>query len=195
LGVIVNPANPERLLPSRKLIKREIDEGKLGEPGLIRIHHWEGVAVDSSADAHELPAAVLQQIDLILWFMGKPPKLVYAVERQKEAANHQGRYLQIHLGFPGSAMALLVYSNLLPSGAPYRSLHLIGSAGAAYADDQQNMQLLYQGGQPRGVFAEEAPTKEQELVHMTQAWQHVLAVTKGVQESLQTRQAVSLEGR
>ena len=91
-------------------------------------------------------------------------------------------------------MALLVYSSRLPPGAPYRSLHVIGSAGAAYADDQQNMQLLYKGGPPQGVLAEETPGRKHEFVHMTQVWEHVLSVAAAVQRSLDSRQAVSLEG-
>src|SRR5262245_37770123 len=33
--------NPERFLPSRRLIKQHLDAGKLGEVGLVRIHRWE----------------------------------------------------------------------------------------------------------------------------------------------------------
>ena len=180
------------MLPSRQLIKRELDAGKLGEPGLIRIHHWEaGGEFDA---AHQLPVSFLQQIDVILWLMGKSPSLVYAVEHEEAAKSRQGRYLQIHLGFPGSAMALLVYSSLHPPGDPYRSLHVIGSAGAAYADDQQNMQLLYKGGQPRGVMAQETPASG-DHAGMTQNWENVLAIADAVQRSLDSRQAVSLEGR
>ncbi len=189
----MNPANPQRLLPSRQLVKRELDAGKLGEPGLIRIHHWE--AGGEAAAAHELPAALLQQIDVILWLMGKSPTVVYAIENSEAAKARPGRYLQIHLGFPGDAMALLVYSSLHPPGDPYRSLHVIGSAGAAYADDQQNMQLLYKGGQTRGVMAHETLSGEPEPSDMTNNWEQVLAVADAVQRSIEARQAVSLEGR
>ena len=180
------------MLPSRQLIKRELDAGKLGEPGLIRIHHWEaGGEADSG---HELPSALLQQIDVILWLMGKSPSLVYAVEHGDTAKSRQGRYVQVHLGFPGSAMALLVYSSQHPPGDPYRMLHVIGSAGAAYADDQQNMQLLYKGGQARGVIAVEKPAVGHDLAGIPQDWKNVLAVADAVQRSLDSRQAVSLEG-
>jgi predicted dehydrogenase len=181
------------MLPSRQLIKRELDAGKLGELGLIRIHHWE--AGGEADAAQELPAALLQQMDLILWLMGKSPAVVYAVEHRDRAGSRQGRYLQIHLGFPGDAMALMVYSSLLPPGDPYRSVHVIGSAGSAYADDQQNMQLLYKGGQPRGVIAGEKPAGGQDIEGITQDWKNVLTVAAAVQRSLDSRQAVSLEGR
>ncbi|MBC7854075.1 MAG: hypothetical protein IAF94_11615 [Pirellulaceae bacterium] len=180
------------MLPSRQLIKRELDAGKLGEPGLIRIHHWDA---RGEADAgHELPSALLQQVDVILWLMGKSPTLVYAVEHGTNPGK-QGRYLQVHLGFPGDAMALLVYSSLHPHGDPYRSLHVIGSAGAAYADDQQNMQLLYKGGQPRGVMAQEVAMSKPTHEAVPQDWDNVLAVADAVNRSLKSRQAVSLEGR
>jgi len=180
------------MLPSRQLIKRELDAGKLGEPGLIRIHHWEaGGEVDA---AHQLPVSLLQQIDVILWLMGKPPTLVYAVQHEEAAKSRLGRYLQIHLGFPGGAMALLVYSSRLPPGDSYRSLHVIGSAGAAYADDQQNMQLLYKGGQARGVIAVEKPAVGHDLAGIPQDWKNVLAVADAVQRSLDSQQAVPLGG-
>ena len=174
------------MLPSRQLLKRELDAGKLGEPGLVRIHHWE--AGGETDAALSLPVALLEQIDVVLWLLGKSPTVVYAVAGDK--------YLQIHLGFPAGAMALLVYSSRLPPGDPYRSLHVIGSAGTAYADDQQNMQLLYQGGQPRGIMAQETMTGGHDSSGMmTKAWDSVLRVAAAVQQSLQSRQAVSLEGR
>ena len=182
------------MLPSRKLIKRELDAGKLGEPGLIRIHHWEADGGEADA-AHPLPSALLQQMDVILWLMGKSPDIVYALEHAGTANARRGRYLQIHLGFPGSAMALLDYSSLHPPGDPYRSLHVIGSAGAAYADDQQNMQLLYKGGQPRGVIAQEGMASDRDLAVVTKDWENVLAVAAAVQRSLDSRKAISLEGR
>ena len=190
----VNLANPQRMLPSRRLIKRELDAGKLGEPGLIRIHHWEAAGEEADGEG-PLPAVLLQQIDIVLWLMGKSPTVVYAVKHERQARSKPGQYLQIHLGFPGSAMALLVYSSLHPPGAPFRSLHVIGSAGAAYVDDQQNMQLLYKGGQVRGVLAEEKPTSEHEPADRATNWDQTLAVAAAVQQSLQSRQAVSWEGR
>jgi predicted dehydrogenase len=193
-AIFVKTANPARLLPSRQLIKRELDAGKLGEPGLIRIHHWD--AKDEMNENDSLPAAVLQELDVILWLMAKSPTVVHALEQGNTAENKQGRYLHIHLGFPGGGMALLDFSSLHPPGDPYRMLHVIGSAGAAYADDHQNMQLLFQGGPAQCVFATEQAGKlrEHELSGMTQDWKAVLAVAEAVKRSLTTQQAVSLEG-
>jgi predicted dehydrogenase len=188
----VNSANPQRSLPSRKLIKRELEAGKLGEPGLIRVHCWEGSK--ASDPAGEFPPALLEQLDLILWLMGKPPQRVYASDLRR-VSGRPGTYVQIHLSFPGNAMGLLVYARLLPESAPYCSLHVIGSAGAAYLDDQQNMQLLFQNGSPRGIFAAEKLAADGGLVHPPQDWKPVLAVAEAVKKSLQSGQAVSLEGR
>jgi predicted dehydrogenase len=41
----------------------------------------------------------------------------------------------------------------LPAGGDYFSLSMIGSTGAAYADDHHNMNLLYSGGQPSALRA------------------------------------------
>lgn len=106
-------------------------------------------------------------------------------------------------------MALIDYSSALPRGADYQSLSLIGSAGAAYADDHQNMQLLYQGDQPRAVRVDE---EVRALVNLTQDfldalkegrdlaptvtnWRNTLAIAVAVEQSLSTRQAVLMEGR
>ena len=47
--------NPDRFLPSRQLIRQQIEAGKLGEVGLIRIHRWEhndsGVGWDQLASS------------------------------------------------------------------------------------------------------------------------------------------------
>ena len=72
--------------------------------------------------------------------------------------------------------------------------HVIGSAGAAYADDQQNMQLLYKGGQARGVMAQEILASGHDVAGMITDWDGVLHVAAAVLLSLQSRQAVSLEG-
>ena len=106
-------------------------------------------------------------------------------------------------------MVLLDFSSLHPPGDPYRSLHVIGSLGAAYVDDHQNMQLLYGWGQPRGVMASEVRNEADVLLRdfaeglatgrdfteMIAAWEKVLIVAAAVERSIQSRQAVSLEGR
>ena len=94
-------------------------------------------------------------------------------------------------------MALLDFSSLHPPGDPYRSLHVIGSLGAAYVDDHQNMQLLYGWGQPRAVVASQVQELATggDFTDMIGAWESVLTVAAAVESSIQSGQAVSLEGR
>ena len=66
-------------------------------------------------------------------------------------------YIQIHLGFPGGGMAVIDYSRGLPGHADYDSLSVIGSSGAAYADDHHNSHLLYSSDGPRAVLEEGQP--------------------------------------
>jgi hypothetical protein len=105
-------------------------------------------------------------------------------------------------------MALLDHTYRLPPGDCYHSLSLIGSAGTAHADDHNNMQLLFRGGRPQAVRADEGvlylSTLLQEFAdalnagrdlsqHLT-AWCNALAVEAAVRKSLQTRQAIEPEG-
>jgi hypothetical protein len=46
-------------------------------------------------------------------------------------------------------MAMLDFTDTLPDGENYRSLCLIGSKGAAYADDHHNRNLFFAGGAPK----------------------------------------------
>ena len=179
--------NPDRFLPSRQLIRQQLDAGKLGEVGLIRIHRWEPV---SGKDAGDLPAGLLRDLDLVMWLVGKLPDAIHAVEQ----SNASGRFVQVHLGFPGGTMALIDYTNRLPAGDGYQSLSVIGSVGAAYADDHQNMQLVFRGGHAQAVRAEEsgrrhaATVQEQidslksghDVAASVAEWQNVLKVAETV---------------
>jgi hypothetical protein len=105
-------------------------------------------------------------------------------------------------------MALLACSSALPAGDDYRSLSVIGSAGAAYADDHQNMQLIYRGRHPQAIRAEEgirqwvnitqdfvdALSSGRDLSSSFLDWQRASAVAQAVEQSLVSRQAISLEG-
>jgi predicted dehydrogenase len=185
-------ANPERYLPSRRVIRQELDTGKLGEPGLIRLHRWAPAEHDGSA---------LCDLDLVMWYFGKPPNLVYAVGHV------------FHLGFPGGGMALLDHA-VVP-GDRYDSLSVICSSGAAYADDHQNMQLIFRGGPTTAIRTGEGIQQWSALVQefvdsivgqdsdpamkMTglesyPTWPEVLTVSEAVCQSLRTKQAVVPEG-
>ncbi|MDX1946372.1 MAG: hypothetical protein SFU86_13305 [Pirellulaceae bacterium] len=194
--------NPDRYLPSRQLIHRELSAGKLGEPGLVRMHRWLGAAAKPDKSSPLLPTGLLQDLDVALWLVGRPVELVFAVER----AAH-GRFTQVQLGFAGAGMALIDYTDRLPAGEGYAALSVIGSAGAAYADDHQNMQLLFRGGRPQGLRTDERAAASSLMIREFAAdlaaghdlrasvadWRTVLRVAGAAQASLATREAVRLE--
>lgn len=199
--------NPDRFLPSRQLIRQQLDSGKLGEVGLVRVHRWEP---NVPHEINGLPTGLLRDLDLVLWLVGKFPDSIHAVSRLKSNAAGS-RLIQVHLGFPGGAMALIDYSNQLPEGDGYQSLSVIGSTGAAYADDHQNTQLVFRGGRPQAVRAEETgrrhTTAVQERIESLQAgrdvpsavadWQRVVELANTVARSHATnalRLAASLCG-
>jgi predicted dehydrogenase len=208
-GAQLAVANPDRFLPSRQLIRQQLDAGRLGEPGLVRIHRWIPLNPESEGthDAPEvLPASMTQDVDVALWLMGEAPNVVYALECAGE--DRDSCSTQLHLGFPGGGMALVDYSNQLPLGDGYQSLSLIGSAGAAYADDHQNMQLLYRGRGPEAVPVDEGGRQFLALVQefvadlgqghdlsaSVSAWRTVLAVTDAARQSVSSRRAIPLGG-
>lgn len=207
-GVQLAVMNPDRFLPSRQLIRQQLDAGKLGDPGLVRIHHWEPTAANDRQQSAELPTLLLRDLDLTLWLFRKFPNSVYAVSSaNREQPSGPGLFVQVHLGFPGGGMALIDYSDRLPDGDGYQSLTVIGSAGAAYADDQQNTQLVFRGGQPQAVKAAEGVRQLVTLVQdfadglnancdrssSVSDWHRVMTLADAVQESLQSKRSVPLE--
>ena len=197
--------NPDRCLASRQLIRQQLDAGKLGDVGLVRVHRWEPCDAASADQVLGLPASLVRDLDVVLWFIGRSPDAVYAVEQTASESGHsRGRFLQVHLGFPGGAMALLDFANRLPPGEGYQSLSVIGSAGAAYADDHQNMQLVFRGGRPQALLAEESGRRHAALVQETieglQAggdvsahvaeWQNVVKVAESVRQSIESNKPV-----
>jgi hypothetical protein len=178
--------NPERYLPSRQLIRQQLDAGNLGEPGLLRLHCWQPAG-------HDPTAALLRQLDLAFWYFGKTPNLVYAV-------NNSG--CQVHLGFAGGGMALLDLVHDLAAADAYHALSLIGAHGAAYADDHANMQLLYRGNSTQamrtgeGIAAWTALVQDCVDARATDAsvWRDVLRVADAVRESAACKQAIALKG-
>ncbi len=209
-NVQLSVVNPDRCLTSRQLIKQQLDAGKLGGVGLVRVHRWDPVSIDSSLSPLGIPAPLVNDLDLVIWLIGKTPDLVYAIEQTaNERDDSRGRFVQVHLGFSGGGMALIDYTDRLPPGDGYQSLSVIGSAGAAYADDHQNTQLLYRGSRPLAVRADEGVKQLAQLLQefvddlqtgrvlsaSVTAWRDVLTVADAVRRSLESRQAVPMGGR
>ena len=136
-----------RYAPALSAVHQSVASGQIGDPGLLRIHRWAPTAQRGPAASLE-SGLLLDEIDLALWLFDQVPSHVLA---SSSAASHTGQgCVQIHLGFPENGMALLDWGALV-QGAGYFSLSLIGSQGAAYADDHHNTQLLFQGGAPAGL--------------------------------------------
>jgi predicted dehydrogenase len=195
--------NPDRFLPSRQLIKKQLG-GPLGSPELVRIHRWEPHASVETTSPLGLPDPLVAEIEQALWLVGRPVCMAFATELAAEA----GRFLQVHLNF-GAGMALIDYDDRLPDGAGYRSLSVIGSSGSAQIDDQANAQLAYRGGAPRGMPVGEgvrylatlvddfaaAVADKRDTANEVAAWRNVSAAVDAVRKSLTTRDAVTLEAR
>ena len=127
-------------VPANRVILDRLSSGKLGEPGLLRVHCWSG------GSSRPLASKLYGHIDLAIRFFGSSPAELYCIAREDQS------YLQAHLGFAGGGMAVLDFSDRLPSGQGYDSLSLIGSSGAAYSDDHHNTHLLFTGGHPAALI-------------------------------------------
>ncbi len=125
---------------ANRVIIDRLSSGKLGEPGLLRVHCWSG------GSSRPLASKLYGHIDLAIRFFGSSPAELYCVARGDQS------YLQAHLGFAGGGMAVLDFSDRLPAGRGYDSLSLIGSSGAAYSDDHHNTHILFTGGHPAALI-------------------------------------------
>jgi predicted dehydrogenase len=206
-GAQLSVVNADHALPSRQLIRQQIASGKLGEVGLVRIHRWEPSASDFAPSRNSLPGPLINDVELALWLFDKSPDVVYAIEQTaNEQAAASGDLMQVHLGFPGGGMALINYSNRLPPGDGYQSLSVIGSTGAAYADDHQDRQLFFAGGPPQAVRGGEGITlaplmqefvdalrDQRDLSVNLSAWTRAWAVADAVERSIESRQAIHRE--
>jgi predicted dehydrogenase len=105
-------------------------------------------------------------------------------------------------------MALIDDARTLPSGDGYFSLSLIGSTGAAYADDHHNRNLLFRGGDPNAIDTGQgslhltaqlrefiaAIEEQREPVANGTDGQVALQVAEAAVSSLQSRQALRMIG-
>ena len=217
-GICLMAGQATRFLPSHQVVKESLDSGKLGEPGLLRIHRWKTVDVASTeddesttnGDAARLIRRIVRDVDLAGWLFASRPTNVYAVGRRNgpQADSRRGDYVQIHLGFPAGGMALIDFSASLPAGGGYYSLSVIGSSGAAYADDHHNTHLLFRGGTPSALKAEpgeqffttqvqefvDAVTEEREPAITGMEGRTAILVCEAVAESFSSQRALRLTG-
>ena len=156
-GVRLMAGNLGRFAPAGATVREALDSGELGEPGLLRIHRWESLGTGSWPTLDEEQGSVVVQnlsadIDLAVWLFGGLPSEVYATGRRvSHGGIDQPDYVQVHLGFEGDGMSVIDYSASLPAGPGYHFLSMIGSKGAAYADDHHNVNLVYGNGGTRAI--------------------------------------------
>ncbi len=193
-----------RYRPSNAAVKTALDAGQLGLPGLLRAHHWQPAQPLGSSRV-----LITQLLDLAVWMFGRTPTQLFATAGGTRDDSPWPDHVQVHLGFPDDGMALLSAKYGLPGGTGYATVSLIGSRGAAYADDQSQMQVVYRDARPAARHdAERIPT----LVTLLKEFQHavkerrdpvavfsslqtVLSLTDHVQTSLEVRQSISLKGQ
>ena len=149
------PAHTLRFMPANVQVRQALATGELGRPSLLRSHRWlrrfpgppGGWKHDPARSGGLCVHEGVHEIDQALWLIGERPTHVHALARPE--------LLQIHLGFASGAMAICGVATGLPLGSGYYSLALIGSLGAAYADDHHNMQLVYRGGRPQAFVSDQ----------------------------------------
>ena len=149
-GVRLMAANPARYTPRERLIKDSLEDGRLGEPGLLRLHRW-AAAGECGAEGLTI-GDLVNEIDLGHWLFGSPAASVYAVGRRlgRPDTAHPD-FVQLHLGFEGGGMALIDYAVTLPPGDGYTTVSMIGATGGVHGDDARNVNLVYGGGQPSAM--------------------------------------------
>ncbi len=151
-GARLMAGNPARFAPAGQTARNSLDSGELGEPGLLRVHRWEPPSVTSQP---LIEGSLAQDLDLAIWLFEGTPTEVYATARNISGhGSDRPDYAQIHLGFPGGGMSIIDYSDGLPMGPGYHFLSLIGSRGAAYADDHHDVNLVYGGGNAQSLDAD-----------------------------------------
>jgi len=159
-GVMLMLGETVRFRPSIAAVKLALDSRKLGDPALLRVHSWEPHRAATSGKSPaptELFGDIIwtraaQHLDLAQWIFRGPPTEIFVLGRNGPAEGSRGpEYVQIHLGFPHGGMALISLAESLPDGESYDSLSLVGSTGAAYADDHYQTHLLYRGGTPAAL--------------------------------------------
>ncbi len=147
----------ERYLPAIQTVKQVLDAGKLGAPGLLRIHRWKTAGVTNGTTSSDKTISTetnairraLPDLDLARWFFGALPTELYVLGVATPSSPQDSfDYVQLHLGFPGGGMALIDNTQSLMGTSNYYSLSVIGASGATYADDHHNQQLLFHGDSP-----------------------------------------------
>lgn len=141
-GLHLLAASPLRARPAVVEVVAAVRSGKLGSVGVMRLHDW----CDHATTAAQTLQRRREHADLACWLFDAQPELVFASAGSVDTMRRQPVSTVIHLGFPHQGAALIDLVENLPEGDGYFSLSVIGSTGAAYADDHHNRQLVFSGG-------------------------------------------------
>ena len=141
-SVCVQIAQPNRRSSYALSIREALDADHLGTPGLVRIHHWANHSNQSRARLWQM---IVREVDSTCWFFGGQPDVVYG---QSNVSESEPVGITVHLGFE-SGMAIVDCA--FHAGGPFYTSSMIGSKGAAYADDHHNTNLLLSNGKTEGV--------------------------------------------
>ena len=125
------PAHEWRFRPKVQPMHEALITGKLGKPGLMRLHDW------SNGDV-PLKQRMFGPIDLACWFFQSEPAACHSIQARGS--------LLCHLKFPNDGMALVDVTKHSAGGSVYESIQLIGATGAAYGDDHHNTHLQFRNG-------------------------------------------------
>lgn len=153
-GIQLMFGGTNRFRPTITPLKQSLENRSLGAPVLLRIHSWspQGQCADELELAADRTCRLLVAFDLVNWLYSVKPQQLFALAGGEGLSNQDWpRYTQVHVTFPEGASALVSLTDSLPPGDGYELVSLIGSTGAAYADDQYQSQLLYQGGHASAV--------------------------------------------
>jgi len=154
-GLFLMVAHTLRFMPANVQVHRALAAGELGRPGMLRSHRWlrrvpgppGGWKHDPVRTGGLAVHEAVHEIDQALWLIGERPTHVHAQATPD--------LLQMHLGYASGAMAICGMATGLALGSGYYSLALIGSLGAAYADDHHNVHLLYRGIRPQAFVSDQ----------------------------------------
>ena len=159
-GVTLMIGSRRQFQPAIAAVKSALDSGKLGSPALLRLHHWLPLEPEKKAaqtvnerSSGPIWSEIVSHLHLALWTFGNSPTELFASGRgSQNGERNWPDYLQLHLGFPDGGMALISLAFDLPPGDGYDVFTVIGSTGAAYADDHPQRQLVFRGDAPKAVL-------------------------------------------
>ncbi|MFN7802948.1 MAG: hypothetical protein ACK5TO_02975 [Planctomycetaceae bacterium] len=210
VGLELQAGQPLRHRPMVDTVRAALRAGQLGEPAIVRIHDWRAAAGTVAVPAGWELRSIRQYADLVCWLLEMIPETVWAIRptvgAKRESEGLPTETLQFHAGGPGPVMVLCDLAHGLPAGDEYWSLSVIGSRGAAYADDHRTRQLLFAAGTARAECTREGDWPLWQLLQSflpgrpAETTEDVVreapgaaALSRAIGQSLQSGASVSLE--